>query len=153
MKKADRVFGVIGLGLALWCYLESTRLRYMTEFTPGPGFMPFWLGVCLALLSIYLIADSYLRKSGPKDEAKVLPSRHALIRVGAIMLMLLGVRLTIGFFGFPVTLFIFATAILMLLERFSFAKSAGYGAAYAGVTWFIFQHTLGMGFPKGVLGI
>ena len=26
MRKADRIFGVIGLGLALWCYLESQKI-------------------------------------------------------------------------------------------------------------------------------
>jgi hypothetical protein len=78
MKKADRIYGVIGLGLALWSYLESTRLTYMTEFTPGPGFFPFWVGVALAILSVYLIIDTYVRKPGPKDDAKVLPEKHML---------------------------------------------------------------------------
>jgi putative tricarboxylic transport membrane protein len=153
MKKADRIFGIIGLGLGLWCYLESTRLHYRTEFTPGPGFMPFWLGVCLALLSCYLIADSFLRKPGPKDDAKLLPPKHALFRVGGIMLLLFGVKLTMNFFGFPLTLFLFTTAVLLLLERFSFVKSVAYGVAYSGVTWFIFSYTLAMGFPKGFVGI
>jgi hypothetical protein len=153
MKKADRIFGIIGLGLALWCYLESTRLHYRTEFTPGPGFMPFWLGVALALLSCYLIADSFLRKPGPKDDAKLLPRKHALIRVASIMLMLFGVKLFMNTLGFPLTLFVFTTAIFFLLERYSILKSAALGFAYSGVTWFIFQHTLAMGFPKGFVGI
>ena len=101
MRKADRIFGVIGLGLSLWCYLESRKFDYMTEFTPGPGFMPFWVGVVLALLSFYLIVDSFLRKSGKKDDAKLLPEKHALYRVGAIMLMLFGVTFSMKFLGFP----------------------------------------------------
>ena len=153
MRKADRIFGVIGLGLSLWCYLESTKLNYMTQFTPGPGFMPFWVGVILALLSCYLIVDSYLRKAGKKDDAKLLPERHALYRVGAILLMLFGVKFSMNLLGFPITLFLFTTAILLLLERYSILKSVGYGIAYAAVTWLVFQHVLSMGFPKGFLGI
>jgi len=153
MKKADRIFGIIGLGLALWCYLESTRLDYRTEFTPGPGFLPFWLGVALAVLSAYLIADSFLRKPGPKDDAKLLPPKHALYRVGAIVLMLIGVRVFMDMLGFPLTLFVFTTAIFFLLERYSIVKSAAIGAAYAAVTWFIFVYSLSMGFPKGFVGI
>ena len=153
MKKADRIFGVIGLGLSLWCYLESTRLNYMTQFTPGPGFMPFWVGVILALLSCYLIVDSYLRKAGKKDDAKLLPEMHALYRVGAIMLMLFGVRFSMNLLGLPMTLFLFTTAILLLLERYSILKSVGYGIAYAAATWLVFQYILSMGFPKGLLGI
>jgi putative tricarboxylic transport membrane protein len=153
MKKADRIFGVIGLGLALWCYLESTRLTYMTEFTPGPGFMPFWVGVILALLSVYLIVNTFKRKPGKKDDAKLLPEKHALIRVGAIMLLLFGVKFSMNILGFPLTLALFTTVILLLLEKYNILKSVGYGIAYSAVTWFIFEYVLSMGFPKGFLGI
>ncbi len=153
MRNADRIFGVIGLGLSLWCYLESTKFTYMTQFTPGPGFMPFWVGVVLALLSVYLIVDSFVRKPGKKDNAKILPEKHALYRVGAIMLMLVGVRFAMNFLGFPLTIALFTTAILLLLEHYSILKSVGYGVAYAAVTWFVFQYILSMGFPKGILGI
>lgn len=153
MRKADRIFGVIGLGLSLWCYLESRKFHYMTDFTPGPGFMPFWVGVVLALLSCYLIVDSFARKSGKKDEAKILPEKHALYRVGGIMLMLFGVKFTMNILGFPLTIALFVAAILLILEHYSIVKSVGYGIAYAAVTWFVFQYILSMGFPKGILGI
>jgi putative tricarboxylic transport membrane protein len=153
MKKADRIFGVIGLGLSLWLYLESTRLTYKTEFTPGPGFLPFWVGVVLALLSIYLIIETYIRKPGKKDNAKILPEKHMLYRVGFIMLMLVVVRYAMNLLGFPLTLAIFTAVILLLLEHYSILKSVGYGIAYSAVTWFIFVYILSMGFPKGFLGI
>ena len=75
------------------------------------------------------------------------------IRVGIIMLMLFGVRFTMNFLGFPLTLAVFTTAILSILERYSVLKSVGYGIAYAAVTWFVFEYILTMGFPKGFLGI
>ncbi len=153
MRKADRIFGVIGLALSLWCYLESTKFDYMTQFTPGPGFMPFWVGVVLALLSCYLLFDTFRRKGGRKDDAKILPEKHALFRVGVILLLLFGVRFSMNILGFPLTLVLFTTAILLFLERYGVLKSVGYGIAYAAVTWFVFQYILSMGFPKGFLGI
>ena len=115
--------------------------------------MPFWVGVVLALLSCYLIVDTFVRKAGKKDNAKLLPEKHALYRVGAIMLMLFGVRFSMNILGFPLTLALFTTAILLLLEHYSVLKSVGYGIAYSAVTWFVFQYILSMGFPKGFLGI
>ncbi len=153
MRKADRIFGVVGLGLSLWAYLESTKFKYMEQFTPGPGFMPFWVGVTLAILSSYLIYDSFRREASPQDRRKLLPERRALYRVGAIMLMLFGVKLSMNVLGFPLSLAVFTAAILFILERYSLVKSLAYGIAYAAVTWFIFQHLLTMGFPKGLLGI
>jgi len=153
MRKADRIFGVIGLGLALWCYLESRKFDYMTEFTPGPGFLPFWVGVALAILSLYLLFDTVKRKPSEKDGKKLLPEKHALYRVAFIVFMLFVVKFSMNTLGFPLTLFVFTTVILAVLEKYSLLKSAGYGIAYAAVTWLIFEYVLTMGFPKGFLGI
>jgi len=153
MRKADRIFAVIGLGLALWSYLESRKFRYVTEFTPGPGFFPFWVGLILALLSAYLLYDSYRREPSKQDEKKILPEQHALVRVAAILAMLFVATFVMKFLGFPLTLAVFTTAILFILEHYSIFKSIAYGIAYAAVTWFIFEYMMTMGFPKGFLGI
>jgi len=153
MKKADRVFGIIGLGLSLWCYLESTKFHYMAQFTPGPGFMPFWVGVALAVLSTCLLLDTFKRKPSKLDDKKILPESHALTRVATILLLLFGVRFSMNILGFPLTLALFTAAILSILERYNLFKSIGIGIAYAAVTWFVFEYILAMGFPKGFLGI
>jgi hypothetical protein len=153
MRKADRIFGVIGLGLSLWAYLESTKFHYMAKFTPGPGFFPFWVGVALAVLSCYLIYDSFKRGPSKQDDKRILPEKHALTRVATIFLLLFGVKFSMNFLGFPLTLAVFTAAILSILERYSILKSVGYAIAYAAVTWLIFEYVLTMGFPKGFLGI
>jgi putative tricarboxylic transport membrane protein len=153
MKKADRVFGVIGLGLSLWFYLESRKFDYSTEFTPGPGFFPFWVGVILAILSCWLLLGTFRRKPSEEDAVKILPGKHALSRVTFIFLMLLGVTVLMPVLGFPITVCLFVTTILFSLERYGILKSLGYGIAYATVTWVIFEHFMEMGFPKGFLGI
>jgi hypothetical protein len=153
MRKADRIFGAVGLGLALWSYLESRRFHYMAEFTPGPGFFPFWVGVTLALLSCYLIYDSFRREPSKQDDKKTLPERHALLRVATILALLFAATGVMKFLGFPLTLAVFTTGILIILEHYSILKSVAYGVAYAAVTWFIFEYMMKMGFPKGFLGI
>jgi len=153
MKKADRIFGVIGLGLSLWCFLESRQFHYLTDFTPGPGFLPFWVGVILAIFSCYLLYDTFRRKPTKEDETSILPARHALYRVGFIFLMLIGVLILMPYLGFPITIALFVAAILFVLERYGIFKSIGYGIAYAVVTWLVFELFLQMDFPKGFLGI
>jgi putative tricarboxylic transport membrane protein len=153
MRKADRIFAVIGLALALWAYLESRKFHYRTEFTPGPGFFPFWIGLCLALLSAYLLYDSYRREPSKQDEKKILPETHMLVRVATILGFLFIATGAMKILGFPLTLAVFTTAILIILEHYSVLKSVAYGIAYAAVTWFIFEYMMTMGFPKGFLGI
>lgn len=153
MRKADRIFGVIGLGLSLWCYLESSKFTYMAQFTPGPGFLPFWVGVILAILSCYLLYDTFTRKPSKEDDMKILPKKQALYRVGFIFLMLFILRTVMPFLGFPITICLFVATLLLSLERYSIPKSIGYGIAYALATWLLFEKYLEMGFPKGFLGI
>jgi hypothetical protein len=153
MRRADRIFGVIGLALSLWLYLESRRFDYMLEFTPGPGFFPFWAGLVLAILSCWLLVDTFRRKPGQDGAMKILPRRHALYRVGSICLMLVGVAMFMPLLGFSLTVCLFVSVILFSLERYSIAKSIGYGIAYAAVAWTIFEHFMEMGLPKGFLGM
>jgi hypothetical protein len=153
MRRADRIFGVIGLGLSLWLYLESRRFDYMLEFTPGPGFFPFWTAVVLAFLSSWLLLTTGRRRPSPDDAMTILPKRHALYRVGFICLMLAGVTTLMPLLGFSLTICLFVSVILVALERYSIAKGLGYGIAYAAVAWTIFEHLMEMGLPKGFLGI
>jgi hypothetical protein len=67
--------------------------------------------------------------------------------------MLFIVRFSMNSLGFPITIALFAAAILYFLERYSVLKSVGLGIAYSAVTWFVFQYILTMGLPKGFLGI
>jgi hypothetical protein len=153
MKRADRIFAVIGLGLSLWLYLESRRFHYMLEFTPGPGFFPFWAGLVLAILSCWLLVDTFRRKPGREDTTQILPKAHALYRVGFICLMLFGVKVLMPLLGFPLTVCLFVSVLLFTLERYGPVKSLGYGLAYAAVAWTVFEFFMEMGLPKGVLGI
>jgi hypothetical protein len=58
IKEADRIFGVIGPGLAVRSCLESTRLTDTTDFAPNAGLVPFWTAVVPASLSGYLLFDT-----------------------------------------------------------------------------------------------
>ncbi|MBP1774381.1 MAG: hypothetical protein H6Q86_387 [candidate division NC10 bacterium] len=153
MRKADRIFGVIGLGIALWSFLESRKFHYMAQFTPGPGFFPFWVAVTLGLLSAYLLFNTFKRKPSATDHKKILPETHMLLRVAAILGLLALATGLMKLLGFPLTLALFTAAVLSFLERYSLVKSIAYGIAYAAVTWFIFEYMMTMGFPKGFLGI
>ena len=76
MKKADRIFAIICLGLSGWLIQESFKYDYMTMYTPGPGFHPFWLGICLGLLSLYLIFDTFRRKEAKEERNPICRGRR-----------------------------------------------------------------------------
>ncbi len=152
MKRGDRIFALICLGLSFWLILESFKFDYMTTYTPGPGFHPFWLGVFLGLLSLFLIFDTFRRKDFKEDQKKRLPGKKSLLRVAFILLFAAGFALSMIRLGFVLTVAVFVFGILFLLERYSLFKSILYGIIMSGTVFLIFRYWLDVDLPKGWLG-
>ena len=153
MKRADRIFAFIGLVLSCWLVFESLKFDYMTTYTPGPGFHPLWLGVCLGLLSLALMADTFRRRGNLKDEEKGLPGGKSLLRVGLILLFTAGFALSMTTLGFIPTVILFVFLVLFVLERYSLFKSILYSGIMSGAIFLIFRYWLNVALPKGWLGL
>lgn len=153
MKKGDRVFSILSMGLSLWLILESLQFDYLSEFGPGPGFEPFWLGIILAILSISLMVNTFRRPADPEYEKPRLPGWKSLGRVGLIILIIAGFTLVFETFGLFLTVFLFVALILYLLEGISILKSIFYGIMFTGSVFLIFSYWMDITFPKGILGI
>lgn len=153
MKRGDRVFGLICLGLSLWLITEALRYDYTTKYTPGPGFAPFWIGVLLGLFSLYLIVDSFLRKGGGTDEERVLPERSSLQRILLIILTVVvytGVLMPLGFLLSTAALIFI---LLYFLEKYTIFKSLLYSVLIGGGTFFLFSYWMEVELPKGWPGL
>ena len=64
MQRLDRIGAIVCLviaGIALW---QSMKVPMGNIRQPGPGFLPFWVGVILALLSAGLWFQAGVRKPG-----------------------------------------------------------------------------------------
>jgi putative tricarboxylic transport membrane protein len=53
MRHADLIGGVVVLILGLAVIYFSSELEYYSEFGPGPGFLPLWIGVVLIGCAIF----------------------------------------------------------------------------------------------------
>jgi putative tricarboxylic transport membrane protein len=153
MRKGDRIFGLICLGLSFWLILEALRYDYRTEFTPGPGFAPFWLGVTLGLFSLFLIFNSYKRKGKEEDEKRILPERKSLQRIGLILLLLAGFVVLFMPLGFLLSTCALVFLLLYLLESYSLFKSIFYAILFSGFAFLIFQYWMEVELPRGWFGL
>lgn len=154
MKRADRIFAFICLGLSCWLILESLKYDYMTTYTPGPGFHPFWLGITLGLLSLFLLFDTFRRKDrGKEDQQAKLPGMKALQRLGLILLTIVGLTFFMTKIGFILAAFLYIALVLIVLERYSIVKGILYGFILSGAIFLIFRYWLNVDLPKGWLGL
>jgi drug/metabolite transporter (DMT)-like permease len=152
MRKGDGIFALICMGLSLWLILGSLQLDYKSGFTPGPGFEPFWLGVFLAIIALFLLIDVLRSKGYKKEQKSQLPGRHSLFRVGLIMVMMAALAYVMNYTGFIIAVFLFVTAILFVLEGVRFLKSIYYGVMFSGGIFFVFRYLMNVDLPRGWLG-
>jgi putative tricarboxylic transport membrane protein len=152
MRKGDRVFGLICLGLSFWLILGSRKFDYLTRYTPGPGFLPFWLGVCLGLLSLYLLFNTFKRKGSEEEDKAVFPSKKPLLRVGFILLFIAAFTFFMNILGFTFTVLVTVTLMLMTLEHYKIFKSIFYGIIFSGSVFLVFHYWLNVELPKGWVG-
>jgi putative tricarboxylic transport membrane protein len=106
IRFADLVGGAIVVLLGLSIVLFSLQLPYTAEYSPGPGFLPLWLGVVIAVAGIVLLAQILRRRPG--DSAPLFKPRAAL--GGKMLMLIVGTFLLLPLLGFAAGLGLFSAA-------------------------------------------
>jgi len=91
--------GLLLSTLGVFILLESFELDYTSDFGPGPGFLPFWLGIIVsgfsALLVFVTLPKSFIPQGG-EAEASGNPRRSLISWVAMTLTVPLLTRL--GFY-------------------------------------------------------
>ena len=151
MRSADRV--TAALLLALSAAFTAGALKYYSWWGPGgPGsaFLPFWLGVVMAILALMLLVRS-LRNPWPG--ASWLPRGEGLrdllvvLGVTAAFIALLNVT------GMVIGTALYLAVLISYLGRHPWWMTLGIALAAAGFNWLVFVHWLRVPMPEGMLWI
>jgi hypothetical protein len=168
---ADRVSAALLLVFAAFVIVEARALPYWTASAPGPGFVPFWLGVLLALASVAMFVRTFGRAkalphrseadlssaASAKEEVRTdfesgLPDRATTFRVAivvgltaaaAALSLVLGLVLTSGMF--------MGATLAYLRPRHGLANSAA-ALLTPIVVWLLFVRWLAVPLPAGPFG-
>jgi hypothetical protein len=148
VKSWQRYAGVFLLAVAGLVIQQSVWvLRLMDHGQPGSGFMPFGLGVILAVLAISLIATNL----GPED--KVVPFWEPKAWLHPLLAIVITVVYAIVFddIGAITSVVVLVTGWLLLVEHKGVAVSAATGLATGLVVYLVFDRFLKTPFPHGLL--
>jgi hypothetical protein len=145
MRVADFIGGVVVLLLGVGIMFFSTQLQYMSEYGPGPGFLPLWLGVGITACALGVLYQQ-LRRGG-RTGAFFQPRT----RIGMKMLIIIvGAFLLLPYLGFSVALTVFSFVSMRLIGKHGAllcvitAVATGIGVHY------IFAEWLSIPLPTGV---
>lgn len=152
MKKADLITGFVLLVLSGYVIQESWRMPSSATFGPGSGFLPFWLGVLMALLALILFLNAWRRPSDPK-EGSPFPGGKPLLRVVAVMAWL-GVYISLmEVLGFLLNTFLFVAYLMGAVERERLPMTALTAFLTTAGLYLILQVLLGITLPRNMFGL
>ena len=136
----------VGVGI-LVCY-GATRLGLGSVTEPGAGFIFFWSGLILVLLSLMVLAESV---RGSEDTVQQMGEMN-WAKIALVLLSLLLYAYFLERLGFVVTTFVLLSFLLGWIEGTNWARSLGVASAAVLGSFAIFELWLKIRLPKGIFG-
>ncbi len=150
MRSADRIAGAALLAAAV--AFSVGALKYYTYWGPtgpGSGFLPFWLGIVLAVLAGFLLVSAL----GSRDAgASWLPEGEGLKRLVVVLAVTTAFVALLQVVGMMLGTVLFLVALLRFLEGYRWVVTLGVAVAMAAVNYLVFTYWLRVPFPVSLLG-
>jgi putative tricarboxylic transport membrane protein len=148
MKKGDLISSAILFLVSLAYVIEARKLPMSDGLSPGAGFIPFWIGLAVLVLSAFLFLQSLGRKSAA-GQTIFLKKGKGLRDIAYITVSLFAFLICIHFFGFRVSTFLFLAFLFKSVGRYGYGFSCGVSLLATLILYGIFEYWLEMPFPAG----
>jgi putative tricarboxylic transport membrane protein len=150
VRGADRTAGAVLLALAVAFSAGALQqYAYWGPNGPGPAFLPFWLGLVMAVLAAMLLVGALRSNDRGADW---LPSGEGLRR----LVLVLGVTVlyvaTLNLVGMVIGTVLFLIVLMRFLDRCAWPLTLAVALATAGFIYLVFVRWLRVPLPVGVFG-
>lgn len=149
--RADQISALIWMFIGVVVILQSRKLDYMAEYGPGPGFLPFWLGVGTFIIGLLLLFNATILSN--KTEVIKLPTQNAAYRLLIVISAIFAFALLVEKIGFLICIGLLFFFILFFVERKGWKFSLMMTFASPIVIWVIFDLALDLRLPRGLLDL
>ena len=150
MRSADRIAGaaLLALGIAFSAG-ALTHYAYWGENGPGPAFLPFWLGLSMAVLASILLIGA-VRSADPGEPW--LPRGDGLRRLLLVFGISVAFVALLKVVGMALGTVLFLIVLLRGLDRQPWPLTIAVALVVAAVNYLVFIHWLKVPMPTGMLG-
>jgi hypothetical protein len=151
MKHTNIISAVFWLCLGLLFSIWSTSYHIGGITQPGPGFLPFVLGILIILFSLILLGQGWAERRSSK-ETETAPSLIASWKkIAYVILILLFATFAFEPLGYLITVFLFI-AFLMLRKELRSLRTAVLAASLTTLgIYLVFVLLLEQPLPRGFL--
>ena len=152
MGKADRISGVFWFVFGIFITLESYRMGLGTLRQPGPGFLFFWAGILMAILSLIVLSKAWAVRRREALSTNPIFGPIDFRKIGLVSASVFLYAFFMERFGFiPVTLLLLLF-LLGVIERKGITFSVFVSVVVTAAAYVIFEVLLHSQLPKGFLG-
>ena len=151
MRRADQITGILMLIFAVAVMEGGRRMPPSNTFGPGAGFLPFWLGVAMAILSVILLVTA-TREPATAGGPSPFPTGRPIIAILETVVSLAAFILLLETLGFLLATALLTAFLLKVVEREGWTTSLWVAVANAAGLYVVFQILLGVSLPKNGLG-
>jgi putative tricarboxylic transport membrane protein len=147
MWLADLIGGVVVLLLGLAIVFFSRQLPYMSEYGPGPGFFPLWVGLGIIGCAIVVIINVLKKqdKTGVFFKPRTKMGVSILIQIAIAFLLL-------PLLGFSIGLGLFVGVSMRTMGKHHWISCGLTAVVTAIAIHYIFAHWLSIPLPTGIVG-
>lgn len=136
---------LLGIGTAMLAW----RLPYTMESSPGPGFLPLWLGIVMTICSVFVIAADLKHRAKFKAEKLFRPETRKCVQV---LVLIVAVFLVLPILGFSVGLGLITGACMRMMGKHSWISCGATVIVAAICIHYLFGVWLTIPLPKGLIG-
>lgn len=147
MRIADLIGGVVVLILGASVIYFSSQMVYYSEFGPGPGFLPLWVGIFITGCGIYVFIDALKKFSKTETFFK------ARTKLGLYVLIIIFITfLLLPFLGFSIGLALFVGITMRIMGKHRWVSCSLTAVITAICIHLIFISWLTIPLPQGLIG-
>ena len=150
-QRINQIFAVLWVLVGVVVVTQARDLEYVAEYGPGPGFLPYWMGMAFILLGLALLGQ--VTFSRQEREALSLPTKHAAWQMLLLMLGFFGFALLGERIGFLLGIGLLFLFLLVAVERKGWKASLTISIINTLAFWAIFELGLTLRLPAGFLDL
>ncbi len=150
MGKADRISGFFWLIFSLFVSYESYRLGLGTLYKPGPGFLFFWIGIVIGILSVTVLLRSFGSRK-PNEVREIAFKKSHLTKVLLVLISLFLYSLFMERLGFLIVTLLLFIFLLGVVEKKKWSFSVLVSLIVTVIAYLVFEKGLQSQLPAGLL--
>jgi putative tricarboxylic transport membrane protein len=150
VRSADRIAGAALLALAIAFGVGALRsYAYWGENGPGPAFLPFWLGLVMAVLATLLLVGAARRREPGEPW---LPRGEGLARIAIVLGATIAYVALLSVLGMTIATALFLIVLVRWPDRRPWLTAIAVGVAVAALNYVVFTRWLRVPMPTGPFG-